>query len=62
MARDGKKEIVVQHWDGGGMKIPREWTDVDGPRLHVVSKPEVVATASDLRDLIRLVEALRARS
>jgi hypothetical protein len=53
--------IVVRHFDGGAMKIPRAWTNADGEQAVArVSQPQVF-TVEALRELLDLIDALRQR-
>jgi hypothetical protein len=53
--------IVVRHFDGGTMKIPRAWTNADGEQAVArVGLPQVF-TVEALRELLDLIDALRRR-
>ena len=53
--------IVVRHFDGGTMKLPRAWTNADGERSSArVFRPQVFTVAA-LRELLDLTDALRQR-
>jgi len=56
----GASAIVVRVADGTTMKIPRAWTDADGPPPH--EPAETVFSIEALRDLLRLVDAIGARA
>ncbi|MEW6744960.1 MAG: DUF5372 family protein [Planctomycetota bacterium] len=60
--RVGKTHLVVQSADGMSLKLPCEWTDVDGlpppPSDSFLTKLSV----GSIRELLALVAALRARA
>ena len=56
----GTSAIVVRILDGTTMRIPRAWTDADGAPPH--ETPETVFSIEALRDLLRLVDAISART
>ena len=61
MLKADQHRLVVQHFDGGSMKIPREWTDADGEQdVEARSHPQVF-TVEALRELMTLINALRHR-
>jgi hypothetical protein len=43
------------------MLLPRAWTDAGGATLPPKSEPDTQLTVASLRDLVRLVDALRDR-
>ncbi len=53
--------LVVQHFDGGSMKIPRVWTDADGELESRQRRHPLVFTVEALRELLDLTDALRHR-
>ena len=53
--------LVVQHFDGGSMKIPRAWTDADGEQESRQRCHPQVFTVEALRELLDLSDALRHR-
>ena len=53
--------LVVQHFDGGSMKIPRVWTDADGEQESRQRCHPLVFTVEALRELLDLTDALRHR-
>ena len=53
--------LVIQHFDGGSMKIPRAWTDADGEHESRQHCPPLVFTVEALRELLDLTDALRHR-
>jgi len=53
--------VVVRHYDGGGMKIPRTWTNADGEQGVALRSHPQVFTVEALRELLALTEALRQR-
>jgi hypothetical protein len=56
-----RHRVVVRHFDGGTMKIPRAWTNADGESAVArVSHPQVF-TVEALRELLDLIDALRQR-
>lgn len=57
VVRRGPTQIVVRLGDGTSMRLPRAWTDADGPPPHT---PDTIFTADALRALLDLVDALRA--
>lgn len=56
----GTSAIVVRIADGTTMRIPRAWTDADGPPPH--EPDETVFSIEAVRDLLRLLDAIGARS
>jgi hypothetical protein len=57
----GQHRLVVQHFDGGSMKIPRAWTDADGEQDVGARSHSQVFTVEALRELMALIDALRHR-
>ncbi len=53
--------LVIQHFDGGSMQIPRAWTDADGEQESRQRCPCLVFTVAALRELLGLTDALRHR-
>jgi hypothetical protein len=53
--------LVVQHFDGGTMKIPRAWTDADGEQESRQRCHPLVFTVEALRELLALTDVLRHR-
>ncbi len=55
---EGKKHLAIRLRDGTSMRIPRDWTDVDGKSVE--GKPAVssVLTSESIRKLIELVKAV----
>ncbi len=53
--------LVVQHFDGGSMKILRVWTDADGQQESRQRCHPLVFTVEALRELLDLTDALRHR-
>jgi hypothetical protein len=56
----GAATVVVRLADGTTMRLPRTWTDADGPPSH--EPAESVFSVEALRDLLRLVDAIGART
>ena len=58
---EGKNYLAIRLRDGSSMKIPREWTDVDGKANE--SGPAVcsILTSEAIRELIELTDAIRRR-
>lgn len=54
----GPTQIVMRLSDGSSMRVPRSWTDADGPPPGA---SERVFTIDSLRELVALVEALQRR-
>ena len=61
LIQQGKTLLVVRLPDGSAMRMPRAWTDADGGSVPDELLGTCVYTPESLRELIRLVEALRAR-
>jgi Family of unknown function (DUF5372) len=63
LIQQGKTLLVVRLPDGSTMRIARAWTDADGAAAAAPEELSVtcIYTPESLRDLIRLVDALRAR-
>lgn len=59
VVKPGPKQIVVRLEDGSAIRIPRSWTDADGPRADA---PERVFSVDALRALVALVASLGQRS
>jgi len=56
---EGLTQIVVRVGDGTTMRLPRGWTDADGPQL--AKRTEGVFTVDALRELLERVEAMCRR-
>ena len=56
----GPAQIVVRIPDGTVMRVPRAWTDADGPPTAVVA--ERIFTIEALLELLDRVEAFRRRT
>jgi hypothetical protein len=56
---EGPTQIVVRLSDGTTMRLPRSWTDADGP--PPLRPNEGVFTIDALRELLERIEALRRR-
>jgi len=61
VVRSTKNHIVVRHPDAATMLLPRGWTDADGVARSPKLEPDTQLTLVSLRDLMRLVDALRGR-
>jgi len=61
LIQQGKTLLVVRLPDGSTMRIARAWTDADGVAPPEELSVTCIYTPESLRDLIRLVDALRAR-
>ena len=61
LIQQGKTLLVVRLPDGSTMRIPRAWTDADGGGVPEGPAVTSVYTPESLRELIRLVDALRGR-
>ncbi len=61
VVREGKPGFLVRNPDGLAMRIPRDWTDIDGATEPPASSGTQLTIAS-LRDLLRLVQALEDRA
>jgi hypothetical protein len=60
VASGGASAIVVRVADGSTMRIPRAWTDADGDLP--IELTDTVFSIDALRDLLRLIDAIRARA
>ena len=54
----GPRELLVRCVDGVVMRLPRAWTDADGPRE---CGPEAIFTVEAMRAVLDLVDTLRRR-
>ena len=65
MLKADQHRLVVQHFDGGPMQVPRAWTDADGEQdagAHSHPQAQVqVFTVEALRELMTLIDAFRQR-
>jgi hypothetical protein len=52
----GPRELLVRGADGLVMRLPRAWTDADGPRECGI---EAIFTVEAMRALLDLVDTLR---
>lgn len=53
--------VVVLHFDGGSMKLPRAWTNADGEQESRKRRHLQVFTVEALQELLGLTDALRQR-
>jgi hypothetical protein len=60
VVRGGPRELVIRAVGGVVMRLPRAWTDADGP-TNGGADADAVFTVEAIRALIELVEALRGR-
>jgi len=58
----GGQHLIVRLRDGSTMRMPRSWTDADGPPTSRPSQLSTVFTIDSLRELIALLQALRLRT
>lgn len=61
VVRGGKSVLVVRHPDSLTMRIPRDWTDIDGALRAPKTGPDTQLTVETLRDLVHLVDVLLDR-
>lgn len=54
-----RKQVVVRLADGTAMRMPRSWTDADGPPAPGAT--EDVFTVEALQELVELVEVIGRR-
>jgi hypothetical protein len=63
VVREGREVLLLELADRSRIRLPRNWTDADGPpETSPGSGPAVVCTVDSLRAVARLVEALAARA
>ena len=55
---EGNERIVVRLPDGSPMKIPRRWTDADGPAAPEPRVHGGTFSAESLRELIRVLDGM----
>lgn len=61
--QEGNGTLVLAHPDGGGLRVPRNWTDADGAVTpDQLAKASVQSATTGLREVIELVESLKHRS
>jgi hypothetical protein len=58
----GNSYLVVRLADKSSMRLPRAWTDADGPLAEHGHMPATRLTVTSLRELMILVTALKERS
>ena len=58
--RGGHRDLLVQLGDGSAIRLPRSWTDADGPPVSQ-PLPATLVTVSAVRELITLLDALSQR-
>jgi hypothetical protein len=56
----GPHQLVVRALGGLAMRLPRTWTDADGPPAET-SEPDAVFSVDAIRALLEIVEALHRR-
>jgi hypothetical protein len=56
----GPRRIVVRLSDGTSMRVPRSWTDADGPTA--AEEPGSIFTIEAIRELVDLVQAFACRA
>jgi hypothetical protein len=56
---EGKKHLAIRLEDGSSMRIPRDWTDVDGNPIERELTFGSSLTSEAIRELIELVDAIR---
>jgi hypothetical protein len=56
----GQRQLVVRALGGLAMRLPRAWTDADGPPAET-SEPDAVFSVDAIRALLEIVEALHRR-
>jgi len=56
-----QQHLVVQHFDGGSMKIARAWTNADGEQAIAVHCHPQVFSVEALRELLDLTDTFRQR-
>ena len=59
VVRGGPRIIVVRLRDGTSLRVPRAWTDADGPS---VKGPESIFTVESLHELVTLLDSLARRA
>ena len=59
--RASKVMLVIIMTDGSRQKIPRKWTDADGPGPRSALEGNTPFTVEGLRDLLGLLAQLRVR-
>jgi hypothetical protein len=60
LVQDGPRQLVVRLHDGTTLRVPRAWTDVDGPPPEPAEESVFIIEA--LRALLDLVARLRDRA
>ena len=56
---EGKNYLAIRLRDGSSMRIPRDWTDVDGKAIEREPAFSATLTSEAIRELIDLVDAVR---
>jgi len=54
-----RSQLVVRLADGTSMRMPRAWTDADGPPVQGVA--ESIFTVESLREFVELIEVIGRR-
>jgi hypothetical protein len=57
----GDEQLAIRLADGCSMRIPRHWTDADGPPPEDAVRRDDIFTTESLRRLLVLVEAFLSR-
>lgn len=56
---EGRKQLAIRLPDGTSMRIPRNWTDMDGEPVDEAPSVDMVFTTQALRELIDLIEVIK---
>ena len=56
---NGKNQLAIRLRDGSSMRIPREWTDVDGKAIEGEPAVSSILTSESIRELVELVDAVK---
>lgn len=59
--KDAKADIIVLRPDGASMKLPRNWTDIDGPDSCRELSGKAIFTTQSLQEFRELLETLTKR-
>jgi len=55
---EGKNYLAIRLRDGSSMKIPRDWTDVDGKAIEGEPALSSILTSEAIRELMKLVDTV----